>query len=378
MSEAWLVDAAAFEALLIGGDLDAVGKDDRTPLHHAVAAGRQDLVRRLLDAGASANARGKTRPGSGRRALTDGGPALLLAVDAGDLEMVELLLSGKGKQRARATTGNGCGLTPAHVAAGRGHREILRRLIEAKARPEAKVKAFEGHLSLEADARPLHAAAMHGTPETVAVLLDAGVEIDPVDTAGETPLVAAARAGRLPTLRALIAAGADPGGKRAPALFAAAESGTGETMRALIASGAIHQGRAGLSVIHAAATNPEPSAVAVALEAEDATEADRFGLTPLHRCALGGSPEVAQRLLDAGADPDARLPRDAKVEPLVARLLGWLHYRRKLTLPLGATPAQCAEMARVPSSHGYATHREVQAWNARCRAVEALLRSRCE
>jgi len=56
----------------------------------------------------------------------------------------------------------------------------------------------------------MDSAAVGGTPEIVAALLDAGANIEARDEGGETPLHKAAGYGSLGTVAALIAAGADP------------------------------------------------------------------------------------------------------------------------------------------------------------------------
>jgi ankyrin repeat protein len=95
-------------------------------------------------------------------------------------------------------------------AAALGRADRVRELVTAD--PElARAFAEDGFTAL-------HLATFLGTPETVAVLLEAGAEID---VASRNPMavrpVNSAAAGRhpVPTLRLLLDAGADPNGPQA-------------------------------------------------------------------------------------------------------------------------------------------------------------------
>ena len=55
----------------------------------------------------------------------------------------------------------------------------------------------------------LHAGSKGGHPEIVQVLLDAGAEVNPIDSFGDTPLMMAAMRGHVEVVKVLLSAGAD-------------------------------------------------------------------------------------------------------------------------------------------------------------------------
>ena len=69
--------------------------------------------------------------------------------------------------------------TPLHQAARKGHTEVVKILLNAGGRTNAK-----GRYGIT----PLHWAARWGQTEVVEPLLDAGADINPKDKDGKTPL----------------------------------------------------------------------------------------------------------------------------------------------------------------------------------------------
>ncbi len=103
-------------------------------------------------------------------------------------------------------------------------------------------------------------------------------KIDPVDTAGVTPLMLASEHGHASAVERLLQLGANPSARD-------------------------DEGR---SPLHYAARTGRHEAVAKLLEAgADPSTADQFGDTPLHLAAGGGFLESLERLLQSGADPNA-------------------------------------------------------------------------
>jgi ankyrin repeat protein len=166
------------------------------------------------------------------------------------------------------------GDTPLALAARGGCAEAAAALLAAGADARARCAS---------DAQPLHHAAAAGCAPLVAALLSAGADAAAESPAGP-PLLWAAGAAQLACCEALLAAGAPPGAASpdgVSALVALAALGpsdaAGACARALLSAGADARHVAPL--------------------------ADAF--TALHVAAEAGALQVAQALLDAGADPDA-------------------------------------------------------------------------
>src|SRR5262249_20575456 len=115
-----------------------------------------------------------------------------------DVERVALLLTSGANPNERCPYDG-----PLHIAARLGSVEIVGALVGAGANLE-----LEGYGGI----RPLHAAALAGQAAVASILLENGASIDPPDNLGRTPLLTlvSAGAGDLPTLKILIAAGANP------------------------------------------------------------------------------------------------------------------------------------------------------------------------
>ena len=126
--------------------------------------------------------------------------------------------------------------------------------------------------------RPLHQAARNGDLEALPPQgTRSRVQIDPVDTAGVTPLMLASEGGHRGIVERLLELGASHGARddqgRTPVHYAA-RAGEHEAVSALLAWGA------------------------------DPLASDMFGDTPLHRAVANGSLESVGLLLEAGAEPN--------------------------------------------------------------------------
>ena len=163
----------------------------QTPgLLDAVKEGDAQAVRSLLASGADANA-----------AQGDGLSALHVGAQQGNVELVNLLIAAGAKLEAKTRIG---GYTPLHVASQGAHAEVVRALLKANADPTA--------VTTTTGVTPLHLAAKAFNGEgAVQALLEHGAPIDARESsAGQTALMFAAAAGRAASVRALMAAGADP------------------------------------------------------------------------------------------------------------------------------------------------------------------------
>lgn len=268
-------DANVLANAALGGHLELVARLARAgasasavdpfTLHEAVRRERHDVVRALLDAGASVES-----PDDERRTLLHRAAAL------GHVEMArDLLARGANVAAVDAT-----GATPLDAAARGGHVAVVRALVGAGA-----------------DARhgppfALHAAARAGRADVLAVLLEAGADVQARAADGTTALHEVCRATRDPddgteaAVAALLAAGADIEARTSAGLtpsMIAAESGSWRALEALLRAGADKEARSSLG--------ETPLMIAIA--------------------AMGSGDLCARKLLEAGADVDA-CDRDRK------------------------------------------------------------------
>ena len=188
---------------LLSGTVDHDGQGGWTPLHLAVACGRVEVVRVLVDAGADLSARTDQHHTPLHVALEhapDLVPVLVglgAVVDApsaaylGDVDRLSAELDA-GAPLTDPTTG----VDLLAWAALGGAAGAARLLLDRGADP---------------DGGALHAAAAGGDPELIALLLEAGADVDRHDPdTGRTPLHAAVDAGGSPGIvRLLLDAGAD-------------------------------------------------------------------------------------------------------------------------------------------------------------------------
>ncbi|KAM4060463.1 ankyrin repeats (3 copies) domain-containing protein [Hirsutella rhossiliensis] len=170
--------AAAFDGtinlvqMLVEAGAD-VNSPDGWALQVAAAKGHYDVVEMLLEQGAEVNA------------CTDNpaflaGTALQGACEAAELEIVGVLLDRK----ADPNLGRGPESPPAVAAALRGAEDILKKLVDAK----AKVNVFDG----DDETTLLIKATAYLQVESLRLLLDAGASVNLADKYGNTPLITAA------------------------------------------------------------------------------------------------------------------------------------------------------------------------------------------
>ena len=140
---------------------------------------------------------------------------------------------------------------------------------------------------------PLHHAAQHGNVANVALLLNAGVEVNVRNGGGQTPLHLAASNENPSVAALLLEAGADVHARET--LSEERYSSTGV---------APNHNR---TPLHYAASNPDPAVAAMLLDAGAAVNPrDGDAHTPLHRAAHSKNAAVVTLLLAAGAEVDAR------------------------------------------------------------------------
>ena len=119
------------------------------------------------------------------------------AVKNGDIAAVEaLLVEGADVNEVDFLAG-----APLHIAAVRGHDDVLATLLEADANADI--------VEWGREETPLHWAAFGGNSKSAKLLLEAGATVDAVNDKGETALMTALENGHRDVAELLIAEGAD-------------------------------------------------------------------------------------------------------------------------------------------------------------------------
>ena len=180
-------DSAAARAVLGEGvDVNAQQPDGTTALHWAARWDQVDIAGVLLEAGADANA-------VNRYGVTP----LSLASTNGNAAIVSRLLGAGADPNAATPHGE----TPLMTAARTGNADVVALLVDGGARVDA-TEDWRGQTALMWAAAEKNAAAAR-------VLIDAGADVSARSEAGMTPLLFAARAGDIDTVRTLVAGGAN-------------------------------------------------------------------------------------------------------------------------------------------------------------------------
>jgi len=270
-------------SLLAGGD---------TPLHCAARSGNVELVELLLKAGANIDAQNKV----GYRPIYG-------AVNAGHAKVVAAMLkAGVPADRPYKASFVCCGLGVktghmAHVAADKGHTDVLRLLIDAGCPIASRRDDGRG---VKPGAQPIDLAVKNGRNDVVQLLLKTIAKAQKKKASPKSKkkvlddktltrlLCTAARYDHADVVSTLLKAGADPKGVFPMKSFGAAP----EPWQAIhYAANANGQGRAVKVLIKAGA-----SPIAALPD----------GRQPLHLAALYGRLGSIRELLKAGAARDAK------------------------------------------------------------------------
>jgi ankyrin repeat protein len=312
----WLVRVDDLESVRLllraGADATRANRTGVTPLYLACVNGNAAMIRVLLDAGADPNA-----------ADTTGETALMTAAKTGDLDSVRLLLD----RGARVDdTEPAFQQTALMMAIRENHPEVGRLLVERHADVNAKTKVGQPPAWVLPNSVPGFGHGIGivrgGLPERGSRYLVPG---------GMTPLLYAARDGRVESARALLAAGArieetDPNGIT-PLLMAIANN------HVEMARLAIEQG-ARVNVVDWYGRTPLWTAVeARNMDVDNGTFANG-----VDRDALLG---LIQLLLEKGADPNPRLTETPPIRRQMLRITGslsWVDFT-------GQTPFLTASLA---------------------------------
>ena len=276
--------------------------------------------------------------------------ALHIAAANGSLDVIEALLAAKAPLTARDSDG----LTPL-LRAARSLQGPAVTLLLKRGADEGSLISF---LSLkDSSGRSLlHTAAGKGSAQSVSAFCALGINPDPRDAAGRTPLslavssagveAGASRKAFMETARILLERGADPllpDGKGYTPLWYAVEQDDGELALLLSENGvdatalaeAYERGdlhiaeilaeritditsadSSGRTFLHiAAGQGLKDLAVKLLSLQADPNASDRFGRTPLALAVTRGDLEMIRILLDGGADPNK--PGEGGTPPLV-------------------------------------------------------------
>lgn len=156
---------------------------------------------------------------------------LIQAIETGDIDQVQRVLTGGAVVNARTRAG----LTALSVAVIRGYEDIALLLIEKGASLDARDKSGDRDNQHPGNS-PVHYAAIYGRTRVLHAMLNRGVSPNLRDRNGRTLLMLAAENGHHDTVRMLLERGADPNARSAfgeTALELAQRRGNHETVRLL-------------------------------------------------------------------------------------------------------------------------------------------------
>jgi ankyrin repeat protein len=241
-----------------------------------------------------------------------------------------------------ARAANDDGDTLLHRVAGEGRADLIEALIAAG----AKVEATNDH-----GVTPLHEAAEHGHAAAIEALIAAGANVDALDSSGGAPLHRAASDDRVDAITALLEKGAilrarDQRGFTP--LHTAANDGAPAAAALLIDRGIPVDVRT--RAMSPSPDTPEVKGVPIGellawagWHIGGKVEAEQ---TPLHRAAFRGKREVAELLLDRGADVNAA---DALLQtPLHLAIAAARNDVAALLRARGADPERRDNQGRTP------------------------------
>jgi len=305
----------------LGAIIDQPTKGDgATPLFIAAERGKVDAIKILLVLGA--NAAIKTKGGifnfgfqpkspldiakergksEAFKLLFDTGNLLTTAVIQNDAEAVEKLLAEEYHNSPLINEEKANRFSALELAADRGYVKIIVLLLNAGANVEPLDTL---------NRTPLYHAAQKGNPEVIRALIKGGANVRLTDNIGYTPLhVAASISGKAKAIEALTEGHKEiinfTANDGSTALHVAAYNGRVEAIQALIKAGANinQQKNGGDTPLHAAACSGNVAAIRALLNANaNINRRNEKGETPLCVAAHRGHLNAVESLLARSAD----------------------------------------------------------------------------
>ncbi|GKS78121.1 hypothetical protein wHma_01280 [Wolbachia pipientis] len=231
----------------------------QTLLHIAARSGSLNVMKCLVNKGASTNARDKY-----------GNIPLHSAAYAGELDIAKYLIVKGSNINA---TGE-CGWAPLHVAAQNGELDMVKYLIKKYANIDARD---------ECGNTPLHVAVYTKELDIMACLINRDAYIDARNAQYKTPLFFAAESGELNVVKGLV------------------EKGANVNVRDEYDETALHR------VVYRATFSGDLRIVEYIInKGANVNAKNRDGRTPLHYSALSGSYNIAGCLIREGSDVNAK------------------------------------------------------------------------
>ncbi|KAJ8966249.1 hypothetical protein NQ314_003664 [Rhamnusium bicolor] len=234
-----------------------------------------------------------------------GQSVLHYAVNSGNIDMVEYLMTTLGKELS-VNQNDACCFSPLHMAAANGDIEMLRWLL----RRGANVNAVGGRQRQNA----LHVAARSAHLTIIRILVEAGADINAVDVEERSILTLAVRQSNEEAVRYLVKSGArvnheEPGG--VTPLRLAVWANNASVVRILLDGGArlVHSHH----LVHTAVSNNNLEVVRMLVEGGAMLNArDDQGHTPLMLACSRKNLAIARYLITHGSDVNAASHIDGK------------------------------------------------------------------